>query len=235
MWPLWCGLPVCTAGCRRDACTTIPRASPSPRPRPVPDGAMAVDALDGVGRRRAARDDLVYEIPVAPQATLLQDAGVLGLDHDGFVKILEREPLGMVVAVLGLGDVLGEELVRQVAVHAFRSRVVGAAGPGVVLRVHDVAVGAGLRVGAEVAQALGVIEGERPHANKDAGQPGERHPECAQWQTQRASLSSTRSPPQTGPRELPAPAIGEPTTRHPRGRAVLPEMVAGWRRANNGT
>ena len=38
------------------------------------------------------------------------------------MEVLQREPLGVVIAVLRLGDVLADEVVREVAVDAARRR-----------------------------------------------------------------------------------------------------------------
>ena len=82
-------------------------------------------------RGRAASHDVVHEVPVAAQAVLLQDRGVPRRDHDRLVEVHEGEALRVAVAVVGLGDVLGDELVRQMAVDAPR-RPRGAAP-----RLHD--------------------------------------------------------------------------------------------------
>src|SRR3569832_496353 len=131
--------------------------------RAVADRRVAVHADRSAvfGARR--RDQLVDHAVMAVQAALLQNAGVLLLDHDRLVEVLQREALRMVVAVLGLGDVLADVIVRQVAVDAGRDAMVAGFLPRVVLRVHDVAVRAGHRIAAQVGQALGVAEGEPGH------------------------------------------------------------------------
>src|SRR4029079_6396581 len=47
-------------------------------------------------------------------------------------------------------------------------------GPGVELVAHDVAVGAGLRIGREIAEAFGVAERERADASRDSNRRRER-------------------------------------------------------------
>jgi hypothetical protein len=52
-----------------------------------------VDTSHGILRRRAAGDDVVYEIAVTANAVVLRDDQVLGLDLNRLVKILKREAL----------------------------------------------------------------------------------------------------------------------------------------------
>ena len=97
------------------------------------------------------------------------------LDHDRIVEVHEREALRMVVAVVGLGQVLRDELVRQVAVDAARHRVVRPC-------AHDaywsfmtwqfLQARGSVR---EVAEPFGVVERERTDAGDGPGQHGEQH------------------------------------------------------------
>ena len=64
------------------------------------DAAVAVDAGDGVGVGRAAGDDGVDELSVAPHAVVLEDAGVAGGDLDGLVEVVEGKGLGVPPAVV---------------------------------------------------------------------------------------------------------------------------------------
>ena len=111
------------------------------------------------------------------QAVSVQDVRVLLGDDDGLGEILQRECLGVVPAILCLGDVLLRKAWRQMAIRAGRHGVVTRLLPRVILGLHDVAVGARLRVGAQVGQALGIVEGRAPNA--------EQHPkgrERDRWQ-----------------------------------------------------
>ena len=56
----------------------------------------------------------------------------------------------------------------QVAIHAAGRVVVGTLRPGGVFVVHDVAVGAGARIGGEVAEAFSAPERERPYVGGHA-------------------------------------------------------------------
>src|SRR4051794_7608923 len=93
-------------------------------PRSVTNTAVAVDAayrafLD----RPRLSDQVVHELAVAAQAVLLQDLRVVWRDLDRVVEVHQRERLAVAVAVVGLGDVLADERVRQVALDA-RGRAV---------------------------------------------------------------------------------------------------------------
>ena len=115
-------------------------------------------------------DLLMHERTMAVHAVVLKNAAVLRRHHDRLVKILERERLRMVEAVFGLGEILAEETVRQMAVDAHRDAVMAGLLPGIVLRLHDVAVHADPRVVAHVREALGVQEREAANAGEQADQ-----------------------------------------------------------------
>src|SRR5688572_27771491 len=149
--------------------------------RAVPGAAMTVHASHRILARGAAPDDVMDEVRVAAHAVLLQRPRVARGDHDGLVKVHEREALGVPIAVVGLRDVLRDEIVRQVAIDAPGGDMVRAAAPGRVLLVHDVAVLAGSRVGGEVAETFAVAERERSEtgesssqSGRDDGEPSER-------------------------------------------------------------
>ena len=84
---------------------------------------MAVDTTDRAGIGGRTGHLLMYEIAVARQAVILKDLAVLRLDHDRLMKILKGEALRVVITVFRLGDVLADEVVREMAVHAFRHGV----------------------------------------------------------------------------------------------------------------
>src|SRR6476660_6315443 len=105
--------------------------------RAVPDAAVAMDAAPVVFCSRAGDQGVVNEVAMAAQAVVLQDLRVARLDQDRFVEVLQGEPLGVVVAVQGLREVLADRLVWQVAIHAARVAVVRPLGPRRVLVVHD--------------------------------------------------------------------------------------------------
>src|SRR4051794_37632505 len=98
----------------------------------VADGRVTADAAGGdvVG---VVGEHVLDDAAVAVDAVVLQDVGVLGADADRLVEVLEGEALGVPEAVLRLGPVLGEEVVRRVAVVARGVGVVGGLGPAVVV------------------------------------------------------------------------------------------------------
>src|SRR4051812_8744761 len=77
-------------------------------------------------------DDIVMTVDAIPQ----EDAGVLRLDADRVGKILKRERLRVEEAVLGLGDVLADEVVGEMAVDADGVAVVTCLLPGVECLAH---------------------------------------------------------------------------------------------------
>ena len=140
---------------------------------PMADAGVAMYAADTGDVARAAQDDVVHEVGVALQTIVLQDVRISLLDHDRLVKILKSKTLGVVIAVLRLGDPFIDAVVWQVAVDTFCGRVMAGFVPGIVLVVHDVAVDAGAGIGAEIREAACVSE--RDHANAHARSQQERN------------------------------------------------------------
>jgi hypothetical protein len=134
-----------------------------------------VDAAHLAGTNRGARGLLVHQRAVTGQAGFLEDAAALLLDHDRLMKILESESLRMVIAVFRLGDVLADEAVGEVAIDAGGDGVVARLLPGIVLRLHDVAVRAHLGFVAHVREALGVEERVAADARQEAEHDGQSH------------------------------------------------------------
>ena len=117
-------------------------------------------------------DEFVDEVRMTGEAVFLQDAGVRALDHDGLMKVLQREALGVMPAVLGFGEILPEETVREVAIDAIGDGMMAGFLPGIILRLHDVTVNADLGIVAHVREPLGVQERVATDAKKDASQDG---------------------------------------------------------------
>lgn len=77
-----------------------------------------------------------------------------------FVEVLEREALGMAVAVLGLDKVLSHyRVVRHMAVITSRPGMMGRTRPAVIFIVHDVTVGAGLGIIRKIRGRVGIAGG----------------------------------------------------------------------------
>ncbi len=106
---------------------------------------------------------------MAVDAGTVEDTGVSRTNADRFVKILERERLGMPEAVFGFDEILGNKVVRGVAIVAAGHRVVAGLLPAVILLAHDVAIHARGGIAAEVRGARGVVKSEtsQPGAYSD--------------------------------------------------------------------
>ena len=63
-------------------------------------------------------------IVMATHTVVLENPTVLSLDHDWFLKVLRREGLGVVIAVLSLGDIFRDEGMWQVAIDTTGNGVV---------------------------------------------------------------------------------------------------------------
>lgn len=110
---------------------------------------------------------------MAIHAVVLQNAAVLFLDHDWFLKVLRRESLGMVIAVFSLSDVFGNERVRQVAIDTAGHRMVTRFLPGFILRRHDVAIHAGFGIRAKIGKPFSIPKGECSGSNQQPKQDGQ--------------------------------------------------------------
>ena len=128
--------------------------------RAVADVAMAVDTRQSLAvRGGSGREDVVDEAAMAADAVVFDHGQAVGAYLDGLVEVLEREALGVAIAVDGFGPELGKQGLGHVAVVADGDGVVGRALPAVIDVTHDVAVDAGLRFVRQVARAFGVVEG----------------------------------------------------------------------------
>ena len=130
------------------------------------DGIVAACALQSFGAA-------VHHVAVNRRSYVLvaAAAGVLG---DFLVELRDLEGVGIFSAgevkrvpetIVGLNGVPPDEIVRRVAIVTHSDRMMARLHTGVVLRLHDVAVGAGSRIIAEVGITLGVNEGVGPQAN----------------------------------------------------------------------
>ena len=144
----------------------------SPSGRAVPDAAVAVDAAarsSRASRTRAQRS----------RARSRRGSGAVLLEHVarcarviriGSWKFWSVNALEWWKPLRAFESVLADEVVRDVAVVAGGDGVVRTLLPAVVLLVHDVAVGAGARVVAQVGEPLGVakVNPPRPQQRRSA-------------------------------------------------------------------
>lgn len=115
------------------------------------------------------------KIGVAAQTVRMQDFRIARLDLDRLVKILEGESFGMAIAVIGFGNQFGDDaVVRHMAIDANGRCVMAALLPRIKLIVHDVAVGARSRIGAEIRKPFRICEREDAKPGQDA-EPQNEH------------------------------------------------------------
>ncbi len=102
------------------------------------------------------------------QAIFLQNFTVSLADHDRLVKILKRKSLGMSVAVIGLRNIFLDSALRQMAFNTRCHRMMAGLLPGIVLRLHDMAVDASFRIFTEIRQSFRIAKSIETHSNKSA-------------------------------------------------------------------
>ncbi len=134
--------------------------------------SMACGAQEHISAR-AGGQHLMHEIPMAIQASVLSHSAISRFNLDRFVEISERERQGVKEAVIRLRDPFSGEVVGEMAVVTDGHVPVAAVLPGIIVRVHDVAVHAGFWIAAKVAGALAVPKREHaksPEHSKTCGQ-----------------------------------------------------------------
>lgn len=105
---------------------------------------MAADAGNGFDLLRAnARINRVGKIGMAIATVGFHDASVVVVDHDGLMKVLRRKSQRMKESIATFAEPFPKEIVRCVAVVAFRDIVMRRLYPRVVVILHDVTVRAG--------------------------------------------------------------------------------------------
>ena len=138
----------------------------------MPDFNVAMNTSDVLRLSVYASDELVNEIFVASKTIVLQDPCIRFLDHDGLVKILQSEALGVMPAVVGFRQVLAKEIMRQMTIYANSDCVVARLLPRVVLWLHDVAVDADLGIIAHVGEPFRVQKRVAADAQQHASHNG---------------------------------------------------------------
>src|SRR4051812_21204637 len=99
---------------------------------------------------------------------MFHDPQTAFLDLNRLVKILKRKSLAMTQAVLDLGEVLADQIVRHVAIVASGRSVMRALPPAVILVSHDVTIHARRRIVREIAGSFGVVKRKYAHAEHNA-------------------------------------------------------------------
>jgi hypothetical protein len=117
---------------------------------------------------------LVYDISMAVEACALRYFSIAWLDLNWFMEVFQRERERVKESVVSLYDPFANRMVRQMAIIAHGDVPMARVLPGIVMTLHDVAVGAGRRVVAQIAPSLAVPERERADASEDAKQNGQK-------------------------------------------------------------
>src|SRR5215470_6716446 len=135
----------------------------------VSDGEMAAGALESCG---LAVNDVAVDgggdALVAVAAGILGDLVIELRDLDGVGIPAGGEVERVPEAVVRLDGVFSENVVGRMTVVAGGGRVMARLQPGIVLRAHDVAIGAGGRVVGEIGVSLGVDECKEAEAEEEA-------------------------------------------------------------------
>src|SRR5215813_9369297 len=143
--------------------------------RAVTGAGVAVHAIERAVEMPGRLGNGLHEALVAAHAVHTHHLAVLRRDLDRLLEVLQRERGRMPEAVVGLRHPFRQARVRQMTLDA-RGRVAMAAHPpAVVLRVHDVTVHAGSRVGGQIGEPLRVDERERTDTRGNSEQAGEEH------------------------------------------------------------
>lgn len=131
------------------------------------DAAVAMNALQGIfADSPATGNQFVDESLMAADAGVLEDRRVAWLNLNRFVKIHEGEPLGVPEAVFRLGEIFGNEIMRQVTIDAGGGLVMTSLLPRIILVAHYMAIRARPWILGEITQALAIIEGKEAQSGR---------------------------------------------------------------------
>src|SRR5262249_23173416 len=166
---------------------------------------------------------------VAPEAVHADEITIPPRDLDRLLEVLEGEGDRVPEAVISLREPLREALVRQVALDAGGGVPVPALEPGIVLRVHDVAVHAGPGIRREVREAFRVDEREGSDADRD---PDQAHESNGQARPGHEFPVGARVTPSASPTSGPASRCAAPSIP---GRSSPRSPPARWRVARRPT
>ena len=107
------------------------------------------------------RGDVFDDLRMAVEAGLFGDAKVPCLDADRVRKLSSSEGEGVPKAIVGLHPIFSEDVVRSVTVITYGHRAMARFDPGIVMILHDVAVGTCFRITGQVRTSLGVDKSKR--------------------------------------------------------------------------
>lgn len=132
--------------------------------------------------RRGHGFDVMHDVVMTFAAGVFRDPPAAFLDLDRIVKFAGGEGERVKETVLGLGEILGNEPGRGVAIVAGCDRVMAGIVPAIEMILHNVAIGAGIGIVPEVRSSLGINEcvtsqtGRSPESDGDHGREHDRHP-----------------------------------------------------------
>jgi hypothetical protein len=140
----------------------------------VADAGVAADTIKFFVLDHTVPRDFPDKVAMTIKTICIKDFGTGRPDPDRLMEILQREGLGMKVAVGNLGPPFAEKIVRHVAVVADGKAMMAGFLPAIELVAHDMAIGAGARVVRKITVSLRVIKGvatrTRQHPNEGGKQ-----------------------------------------------------------------
>jgi len=146
------------------------------------DGCVAAGALQTFGFTvNYVAVDGRSDVLVTMTACGLDDL-VVEVSNTNVVRVeAGREIEGMKKAVRSLNRVLADNVVWRMAIVAGGDGVVARLDPGVILRLHDVAVGAGLRIVGEIRVAFGVDKSVKAEPDNQSGENSKAELQDTRW------------------------------------------------------
>lgn len=138
----------------------------------VSDRTMATHAGNAFIAFCRMRRNSLRQIGMAFHAGLFSDFQIAFADLNRFVKSASGEIKRMPESVGSLGQVFANSARRRVAIVASRHRAMRRLHPSIVLFVHHMAIGAGLRIVGQIGITFGVNKGVNTNADSYAHQSG---------------------------------------------------------------
>jgi hypothetical protein len=138
----------------------------------MPDVAMAMNA----GKHFAVlfgRQHLVHDVGVAVQACALRHASIAWLDLNWLVEIFQRKGQRVEKPVVAFYNPFSNRMMGQMAIVTDGDVPMAGVLPGIVMALHDMAVGTCSRVVAQVAPPFAVAERERSDARENSEEHGQ--------------------------------------------------------------